>query len=113
MAVAELSDIPKLVSIWCTYVQRLALGTPSRQSAAVSMPCQCYGWYLTSFEVVTWPRSLMIVLLHRLLQNCICNEGSQQFYGVQALSAAAPLIALWDDHEFVNNVSTLNHAGPA
>lgn len=24
---------------------------------------------------------------------------------VQALSASAPLIALWDDHEFVNNVS--------
>ena len=25
--------------------------------------------------------------------------------GVQALSATAPLIALWDDHEFANNVS--------
>ena len=24
---------------------------------------------------------------------------------LQALSASAPLIALWDDHEFVNNVS--------
>lgn len=24
---------------------------------------------------------------------------------VQALSASAPLIALWDDHEFANNVS--------
>ena len=26
---------------------------------------------------------------------------------LQALSASAPLIALWDDHEFTNNVSIL------
>ena len=25
--------------------------------------------------------------------------------GLQALSASAPLIAIWDDHEFMNNVS--------
>ena len=36
----------------------------------------------------------------------LCSASQCHACLLQALSASAPMIALWDDHEFANNVST-------